>query len=104
MNWLHLLAVASGTLVLNLPFGFWRAGVRKFSPVWFLAVHAPVPMIVGLRLAAGLGWRLSTFPVLVGAFFGGQFLGGRIRYARRTSKGACVGRSAAATLTNSKRG
>jgi hypothetical protein len=83
MTWLPLLAVASATLVLNLPFGFWRAGVRKFSLAWFLAVHAPVPMIVGMRLAAGLGWRLSTFPVLVGAFFGGQLLGGRIRSARK---------------------
>ena len=74
-----LAAVACATLVLNLPFGFWRAGVRKFSLAWFLAVHAPVPLIVGMRLAAGIGWHLSTFPVLVGAFFGGQFLGGRIR-------------------------
>jgi hypothetical protein len=82
-TWLPLLAVASATLVLNLPFGFWRAGVRKFSPSWFLAVHAPVPLIVGLRLAAGLGWRLSTFPVLVGAFFGGQLLGGRLRSAMK---------------------
>jgi hypothetical protein len=82
MNWQPLLAVASATLVLNLPFGFWRAGVRKFSPAWFLAVHAPVPLIVGMRLAVGLGWRLSTFPLLVGAFFGGQFIGGRIRASR----------------------
>jgi hypothetical protein len=82
MPWARLLGVAAATLVLNLPFGFWRAGVRKFSPAWFLAVHAPVPFIVGMRLAAGLGWRLSTFPILVGAFFGGQFIGGRIRAAR----------------------
>ena len=82
MLWLRLLAVAAATLVLNLPFGFWRAGVRKYSPAWFLAVHATVPLIVGMRLAAGLGWRLSTFPVLIGAFFGGQFIGGRIRTAR----------------------
>ena len=82
MPWPRLLAVAAATLVLNLPFGFWRAGVRKFSPAWFLAVHLPVPLIVGIRLAAGLGWRLSTFPVLVGAFFGGQFLGGRLRALR----------------------
>ncbi len=79
MTWLPLLAVAFATLVLNLPFGFWRAGVRKFSLAWFLAVHAPVPLIFGLRLAAGVGWRLSTFPVLVGAFVGGQLLGGRMR-------------------------
>ena len=81
MTWLPLLAVGAATLILNLPFGFWRAGVRKFSLRWFLAVHAPVPLIVVMRLAAGLGWRLSTFPVLVGAFFGGQLLGGRIRAA-----------------------
>lgn len=85
MTWLPLLTVGAATLVLNLPFGFWRAGVRKFSFRWFLAVHAPVPLIVVMRLTAGLGWRLSTFPVLVGAFFGGQLLGGRIRAAiRRT--------------------
>jgi hypothetical protein len=76
-----LATVATLTLALNLPFGFWRAGVRKFSLPWFLAVHAPVPLIVAMRFAAGLGWRLSTFPVLVGAFFGGQMLGGRVRAA-----------------------
>jgi hypothetical protein len=79
MTWLPLALVACATLVLNLPFGFWRAGVRKFSLAWFLAVHAPVPLIVVMRIEAGLGWRLSTFPVLVGAFFGGQLLGGRMR-------------------------
>ncbi len=83
MTWLPLLTVGAATLILNLPFGFWRAGVRKFSLRWFLAVHAPVPLIVVMRLAAGLGWRLSTFPVLVGAFFGGQLLGGRIRAAMK---------------------
>jgi hypothetical protein len=29
--WLALIAVAAGVLVLNLPFGYWRGGVRKFS-------------------------------------------------------------------------
>jgi hypothetical protein len=33
----------------------------------------------GLRMAAGLGWRLSMLPVFVGAFFAGQFLGGKLR-------------------------
>ncbi len=79
MHWTPLALVAGATLLLNLPFGFWRAGVRKFSPAWFVAVHAPVPLIVGMRLAAGVGWKLSTFPVLVAAFFGGQLLGSRIR-------------------------
>lgn len=77
--WLVALAV----LVLNLPFGFWRAGVPKFTLPWIVAVHAPVPLVVGLRLAAGLGWRFTTFPVLVGAFFVGQLAGGRLRRWRR---------------------
>lgn len=66
-------------VALNLPFGFWRAGTRRFSVPWFLAVHVPVPLAVGLRLEAGMGWRLATLPVFVGAFVAGQFLGGRIR-------------------------
>ena len=36
--------VALGVLTINLPFGFWRAGVRKFTPPWIVAVHGPVPL------------------------------------------------------------
>jgi hypothetical protein len=75
----NLWMVAIAVVLVNLPFGFWRAGLRRFSLPWFVAVHAPVPLVVGLRLLAGLGWRLSTLPVLVGAFFAGQFLGGTSR-------------------------
>jgi hypothetical protein len=77
-----LLIVAILILALNLPFGYWRAGVRKFSPQWFLAVHVPVPLAIGLRFAVGLGFRLATLPLFVAAFFGGQFLGARIRRHR----------------------
>lgn len=69
--------IASLALLLNLPFGFWRAGVKTFSPSWFLAVHLPVPLVVGLRLESGIGWQLASFPIMIGAFFLGQFLGGK---------------------------
>lgn len=75
----RLLAVAAVVTGLNVPFGFWRASVPKFSPRWILAVHLPVPFVIALRLLSGLGWQLVTFPVLIGAFFAGQFMGGRIR-------------------------
>jgi hypothetical protein len=68
--------------LVNLPFGFWRAGARKLSRSWFLAVHAPVPLVVAMRWLSGLGFQLATFPVLVGAFFAGQLVGGRLRAAR----------------------
>jgi hypothetical protein len=75
----HLWLVALGTLVINVPFGYWRATTRKFSAKWITAIHAPVPAVVGMRLVAGVHWQLATLPILVGAYFGGQFLGTRIR-------------------------
>lgn len=66
-------------LVLNLPFGFWRAGTRRFTLPWFLAIHVPVPLAVVLRIVAGVGLRLGTLPLFVSAFFAGQYLGGRLR-------------------------
>ena len=80
------LGVAGAMLVIfivNLPFGYWRARTRKFTVPWFLAIHLPVPLSVGIRLLAGIGWRLSALPLFVGAFAAGQFLGGRWRYVRR---------------------
>ncbi len=71
--------VAILILIENLPFGFWRAGLRKLSLPWFVAVHAPVPIAIGMRMAVGLGWRLSTLPLFVGSYAAGQFVGGRLR-------------------------
>ena len=73
---MNIWTVAIIVLLFNVPFGYWRAGVRKFSTQWILSIHSPVPFIIALRIFSGLGWRLITFPVLIGAFFGGQFLGG----------------------------
>ncbi len=75
----HLLLVAIAVLLLNLPFGFWRAGTRKYSLPWLLAVHLPVPAVVGMRFLSGLGWQFITFPILVSAFLTGQYLGGSVR-------------------------
>ena len=76
---LKLGLVALGILVINLPFGVWRGGLRRLSPRWFVAVHAPVPLAVALRWYTGLPFRLATLPLFVAAFFAGQFLGGRLR-------------------------
>ena len=88
--WTHnlpmLWIVAAVIALMNVPFGFWRAGVRKFSPAWFVAVHAPVPLAVGLRFASGLGFRWATLPLFVAAFFGGQWLGGRLRSRREARR------------------
>lgn len=76
-----LWVVAIFIFLLNLPFGYWRARVRKFSLQWVLAIHLPVPLVIACRIFSGLGWHLMTFPVMIGAFFLGQFVGGKfLRY------------------------
>ena len=82
----RLLAVALLVFLLNMPFGYWRASVPKFSWPWILAIHLPVPLVIGLRIVSGLGWQLLSFPVLVGAFFLGQFCGARIRTRRHAQR------------------
>jgi len=74
-----LWTVAALVFVLNIPFGYWRARVRKFSLQWILAIHLPVPLVIAFRVLWGLGWQFVTFPVLIGAFFLGQFAGGRLQ-------------------------
>ena len=76
---MSLWTVALLVFLLNLPFGYWRASVRRKSPQWFLAIHIPVPLVIALRIYSGLGFKLMSFPVIIGAFFLGQFVGGRVR-------------------------
>jgi hypothetical protein len=76
---MKLFVVALAVFLLNLPFGYWRAGVRRFSWQWIVAIHAPVPGVVALRLASGLGFQFTTYPVLIAAFFLGQRCGGGFR-------------------------
>ena len=65
-------------ILLNLPFGYWRAHVRKFSFHWILAVHLPVPFVIIVRILGGVFWNVKTFPILAGAYFAGEYLGGSL--------------------------
>ena len=70
--------VAILVLLVNIPFGMWRAHLKKLSPKWFLAIHLPIPIVIFLRIYSDIGFQLYTYPVLVGAFFLGQYLGVKI--------------------------
>lgn len=65
------------TLVINLPFGFLRSRADKYSVLWFLYIHLPIPLVYLLRRMLTL--RLSVIPLLVVAAVVGQVWGGRIR-------------------------
>jgi hypothetical protein len=77
-----LTVVTAAIFLLNVPFGWWRQGLRRLSPAWFVAIHAPVPLVVALRWAVGLPFRWSTLPIFVAAYFAGQLVGARLRRRR----------------------
>lgn len=78
---------ALGIFLVNLPFGYWRGGLRKMSPAWFVAIHAPVPVVLCLRWAFHLPFSLSTLPLFVAAYFAGQAVGARVRQRRAAAAG-----------------
>lgn len=63
------------TIIINLPFGYIRGGLRKLSFWWFVAIHAPVPLVIIIRKFHDLELTWTLAPFLLGSFFIGQFLG-----------------------------
>ena len=74
-----LLGATFLVFIVNIPFGYWRARVRRFSPQWLLAIHLPIPIVVSCRYFLGIGWQLINFPLFIGAFKAGQFAGGMLQ-------------------------
>jgi hypothetical protein len=69
--------VGATALLLNLPLGYLRAGVDKYTPAWFVYIHLSIPLIIWLRRSLLLGWHFV--PLFILAALAGQFIGGRLR-------------------------
>ena len=82
---MKLLLVTSIVFLLNIPFGYWRENVKKFSLQWALSIHLPIPIIIIIRIYSGIGFKFFTYPLLIGAFVIGQLIGARI-YKWRVNK------------------
>ncbi len=63
-------------ILINLPFGIWRARCSRFSWQWFAALHMSIPLVIFVRIAAGLGWTAA--PLTVAGAMLGQVVGARI--------------------------
>jgi hypothetical protein len=75
---MKLWQVAVIVFIFNIPFGYWRNNVKKFSLQWILAIHLPVPVVIAIRLLSGIGFAFISYPVIVGAFFAGQYAGSKL--------------------------
>ena len=68
-----LFVAALGT---NVPLGMWRRRLRRFSPAWFLAIHASIPALVAIRLAfISANW---VIPPEIALAVVGQLVGARL--------------------------
>lgn len=79
-----MLAIGLMGAFANVPCGAWRVHTEKFSPGWFLAVHATIPFIAILRKAVVMPrWAIL---LTITAAVAGQFAGAKLERRRL----ACV--------------
>jgi hypothetical protein len=71
-----ILALFIFTLLINLPFGYFRAKTKKYSLLWFLYIHIPIPLIFVARTFSHIEFRY--IPIFVMAALAGQILGGKL--------------------------
>ncbi|WZY78179.1 hypothetical protein YC2023_024563 [Brassica napus] len=78
-----MLAIALMGMAANVPLGVWREHTIKFSPSWFVAVHAAVPFIAMLRKSVLM--PKAAMALTIGASILGQVIGSRAeRYRLKT--------------------
>ncbi len=80
-----ILLIVCGTAI-NLPFGAWRATVKRLSWKWFAAIHLPIPFLFLLRTA--LGFSLWFIPVSLAGALAGQLLGSWLLHRARAARAA----------------
>jgi len=64
------------TMLINLPLGYSRARVRKYSLKWFLYIHLPIPLIFLARTLSHIEFKYV--PIFVLAALIGQIIGGKL--------------------------
>lgn len=67
--------------IVSVPCGYLRENFAKYSPMWFLLIHLPIPFIVLLRIKAGFDWHV--IPLTLGGSIAGQIAGGRLNRWRK---------------------
>lgn len=74
---MKLLAVLLFTFLVNLPFGWLRRNERKFTLKWWLYIHAPIPLIIALRIWLQINpWWI---PLIIAVAVAGQVVGTRLK-------------------------
>eukprot|EP00252_Welwitschia_mirabilis_P005922 TRINITY_DN16511_c0_g1_i1.p1 TRINITY_DN16511_c0_g1~~TRINITY_DN16511_c0_g1_i1.p1 ORF type:complete len:397 (+),score=94.53 TRINITY_DN16511_c0_g1_i1:340-1530(+) len=67
-------------MAANVPLGVWREHTQKFSPAWFIAIHAAIPFVAMLRKAVNMPKSAMVFTFAAAIL--GQMIGSRAERAR----------------------
>ncbi|KAK8487701.1 hypothetical protein V6N11_012756 [Hibiscus sabdariffa] len=67
-------------MAANVPLGIWREHTEKFSPSWFVAIHAAVPFIAMLRKSVLMPKTAMAFTIAASVL--GQVIGSRAERSR----------------------
>lgn len=76
-----IIGLVTLALLISIPCGYIRQNYAKYSFMWFLLIHLPIPFIVLLRVKAGLSWHY--IPFTLGGSFAGQIIGGAVSRRRK---------------------
>nr|GMD74586.1 uncharacterized protein LOC109177331 [Ipomoea batatas] len=79
-----MLAIGALGMAANIPLGVWREHTKKFSPSWFVAVHAAVPFIAMLRKSVVM--PKTAMALTIAASILGQVIGSRAERLRLKAK------------------
>jgi uncharacterized membrane protein len=77
---LILIGLILTATAINIPLGFVRQGVEKFSFAWYFYIHISIPLIIYLRVKSGYSWKF--IPLTIAGAVIGQIIGGRARKKR----------------------
>ncbi|KAF5175744.1 zinc finger B-box protein [Thalictrum thalictroides] len=75
-----MLVIGALGMAANIPLGIWREHTKKFSPSWFVAVHAAVPFIAMLRKSVLM--PKTAMAMTIAASILGQVIGSRAERIR----------------------
>jgi hypothetical protein len=78
-------------LTTNLALGVWRSRLRRFSPAWFVAIHASIPLLVAIRFVFSL--PMWVIPPEVTFALAGQLVGARLPVVQSSLRSVLAGRS-----------
>lgn len=80
---MNIVYVVIATLILNIPLGRWRNKYKKFTIIWWLLIHASIPIIVAMRI--WLDTPRICIPLFIFLAILGQMIGSKLLFRDKKS-------------------